>query len=101
MDYLSQFPSLPKCSDTVVVQLRDLQMIANRLGMFEAADAIQQLFNLDPIEALEYGCHLDLEITTTGEPDECVLDLAEYGHTDCIYAKEGMRKEQCLYWRVK
>lgn len=29
---------------------------------------------------------------------DCVIDSHDY--EDCIYAKPGMRKEQCEYWRV-
>jgi hypothetical protein len=47
---------------------------------------------------ITYGCHCDLESMDEGfEPDGCVIDEGNYH--ECIYAKEGMRKEDCEYWR--
>ena len=40
-----------------------------------------------------YGCHVDGDVM----PD-CVIDNGR--HNDCAYAKEGMRKEQCEYWKI-
>lgn len=43
----------------------------------------------------QYGCHCDLEPGMA--PDSCVIDAGRY--LDCIYAQEGMKKEQCKYWK--
>ena len=32
------------------------------------------------------------------KPDGCVIDEGRIN--DCIYAREGMRKEQCEYWKI-
>ena len=45
----------------------------------------------------KFGCHCDLEPGQT--PDECVMDRGDNGNKDCIYAKPGMKKEECKYWR--
>jgi len=50
----------------------------------------------DKINEVKYGCHIDLE--PSQEPEGCVID--EGALHNCIYAKEGMRKEQCQYWRI-
>jgi hypothetical protein len=92
---LDSIPSLPQRQDSLTDQLTDLHAVANRLGMYDAADAITQMFrNLD---GLRYGCHCDLE--EGQEPDACVL-VNGVVTGRCIYAKPGMRKEQCQYWRV-
>ena len=97
-DLLGSLPAIAQRQDSAKEQLADLRMVANRLGMFDAADALQQLFEVDGIETLKYGCHCDLENTVDGMPDHCVIDFHDY--EDCIYAKPGMRKEQCEYWRI-
>jgi hypothetical protein len=91
---IHEFSSQPKRQDSVEEQLADLIAVANRLGMHDAADAVQQMYCLLP--ALRYGCHCDLE--PGQEPDGCVIDEGLPQH--CIYAKPGMRKEQCQYWRI-
>lgn len=45
----------------------------------------------------EYACHCD--IFDGEEPDECVLDSDEYNEDDCIYARKGMDKKKCEYWK--
>ena len=95
-DLLADLPTRPQRQDSMKEQLADLRLVANRLGMYDAADAIRQLFETDGFETVKYGCHCDLEDSM--EPDGCVID--EGRHQDCIYAKKGMRKEQCEYWRV-
>jgi len=45
---LSQIPSLPQRQDSVSDQLRDLAAVGNRLGMHDAADAIEQIFSKLP-----------------------------------------------------
>jgi hypothetical protein len=91
---LHKLPSLPQSQDSASEQLARLIQVANRLGLYDAADAVKQMAgNLDE---LAYGCHVDLE---PGDmPDGCVIDTGNL--RDCIYAKEGMRKEQCEYWRI-
>jgi hypothetical protein len=91
---IHKFTAQPKRQDSVEEQLSDLISIANRLGMHDAADAIQQIHSNLPI--LRYGCHCDLE--PGQNPDGCVID--DGLPMNCIYAKTGMRKEQCLYWRI-
>ncbi len=95
MNYLDHIPKFEQRQDFVLDQLADLMLVANRLGMFDAADAIRQWCKDMP--KLEYGCYIDIE--PAEEPDECVLDISTYD--DCIYAEKGMRKEQCEYWRPK
>jgi len=91
---LQNLPSYPQSQESVAEQLASLVLVANRLGLYDAADAIKQMNSRLP--ELKYGCHVDLE---EGEmPDECVIDLGDV--CGCIYAKEGMRKEQCKYWRI-
>ena len=47
---------------------------------------------------ITYGCHCDLEsMDDDFEPDGCVID--EDNYHECIYAKEGMQKTDCEYWR--
>ena len=80
--------------DSVAAQLSDLVAVANRLGMYDAEDAVKQMAGKLP--KLRYGCHCDLEPHM--KPDGCLIDEGKaYG---CIYAKTGMRKEQCKYWRI-
>ena len=84
----------PQRQDSVNDQLADLRVIANRLGFYDAADAIGQIF-----ETKKYGCHIDED---SGEPvvSDCVLDNGR--PQDCSYCLENRikRKEQCEYWRV-
>ena len=95
---LQKIPPLSQRQDSVSNQLADLQIVANRLGMYDAADAIQQW--CDHLPVLKYGCHCEVEYE--GEPaDDCVLDDDNgYPISDCIFAKEGMRKEQCENWKI-
>jgi hypothetical protein len=93
---LSKIPAFPQRQDSVSAQLEDLRLVANRLGMYDAADAIGQIF--PRLSSLKYGCFVDLE-TENVVDDTCVLD--DGGVHLCIYAKKGMRKEQCEYWRIK
>jgi len=94
---LHKLPSdWPQRQDSVSAQLADLRLIANRLGFYDAADAIKQWCKHLP--KLEYGCHCDLE--PGQNPDSCVIGSDNHILSDCTYAKEGMRKEQCQFWRV-
>ena len=91
---LHNIPIVKQRQDSVSDQLADLIAVANRLGMYDAVDALKQIHhNLPP---LKYGCHCDLEEGM--EPDDCVIDHGRISL--CIYAKENMRKEQCKYWRI-
>jgi len=93
---LDKIPVFPQRQDSVSAQLEDLKLVANRLGMYDAADAIGQIF--PRLASLKYGCFVDLE-TENIIDDTCAIDDGEI-HA-CIYAKKGMRKEQCCYWRIK
>ena len=45
----------------------------------------------------KYGCHLEIDQTVSGKPDDCVLNE---GRPDaCIYAQCLMHPAQCQYWR--
>lgn len=92
---LQKLPALPQRQDSLSDQLADLRQVANRLGMYDAADAIRQWCENMP--ELKYGCHCDLEPDM--EPDGCVLDGEAQNALTCVYAKDGMRKEQCKYWK--
>ena len=91
---LQALPAWPQSHDSIARQMADLIQVANRLGLYDAADAVKQMAG--NLEKLAYGCHVDLE--PGSHPDGCVIDTGDLA--DCIYAKEGMRKEQCQYWRV-
>ena len=97
---LKDLPKLPQRQDSLAAQLTDLRDVANRLGLYDAADALRQTFG-ETMELAEnrvrYGCHCDIENTVSGQPDDCVLNSGDI--EDCIYAKQGMRPEQCDYWR--
>jgi hypothetical protein len=60
-------------------------------GIHDAADAIDQLMTKLP--GLQYACYID-----GGCFLDCVLDTDSIA--DCIYAIEGMRKEQCSEWKI-
>ena len=91
---LDKIPAFPKRQDSVSDQMADLKMVANRLGMHDAADAINQL--MPKLPELKYGCHCD--IYDGEEPDGCVIDTGEFGN--CTLAERGGRKEQCEQWRI-
>lgn len=55
---LSKFPTFPQRQDSVNSQLADLKLVANRLGMYDAANAISQWIKNLP--ELKYGCYCDL-----------------------------------------
>ena len=91
---LQCLPSWPQSQNSLTDQIADVVRIANRLGFYDAASAIEQL--IPKLSTVRYGCHVDLE--EGQEPDDCVIDS---GHlNDCSYAKKGMRKEQCEYWQI-
>jgi hypothetical protein len=74
--------------------MADLRAVANRLGMYDAADAITQL--VPRLLGLAYGCHCE---PWEGIVPDCVCDYGDYA--GCIYAKPGMRREQCKYWKIR
>ena len=91
---LRALPSWPQSQDSLATQKSGLIQVANRLGLYDAADAVKQM--AAKLDQVKYGCHV---VLCEGiEPDGCVIDTGEIH--DCIYAKEGMRKEQCEYWRI-
>lgn len=92
---LTQIPSLPQRQDSLSQQLTDLQAVANRLGMHDAADAIQAFH--PRLDELKYGCVVELEIENEIY-DTCVLDVGD--KNGCIYAKNITRREQCPYWKI-
>ena len=91
---LHKLPAWPQSQDSVAEQLACLIQVANRLGLYDAADAVKQMAS--NLEELAYGCHV--ELAQGADPDGCVIDTGDLH--DCVYAKEGMRKEQCEYWRI-
>lgn len=91
---LYSLPSWPQSQEPLSNQLGLLVQVANRLGLYDAADAVTQL--VPRINEVRYGCHVDIESGI--EPDGCVIDEGNYHN--CSYAKEGMKKEQCKYWRI-
>ena len=95
-DLLQSIPAYTQRQDSVIDQLIDLQRVANKLGMYDATDAINQLFKLNKFDNLKYGCHCDLEDDM--KPDNCVIDSNNFDN--CVHAHPGMRKEQCKYWRI-
>lgn len=92
---LDGIPVRTQRQDSAIDQLQDLARVAARLGMYDAADAIRQAFELGKFDNIRYGCHCDLEDHM--EPDGCVITDGRIA--DCVYAKKGMRPEQCEYWR--
>lgn len=95
MFVLTKIPALPQRQDGVSAQLEDLRAVANRLGMHDAADAISQIF--PNLGSLKYGCLVDWETEGIAD-DDCVIDDGSLHH--CMYAKAGMRREQCEYWKI-
>jgi hypothetical protein len=91
---LKEIPKYQQRQDSVSDQLADLILVANKLGMYDAADAIQQM--IPNLPKLKYGCYIEL---WEGIFNTCVLDEGG-NHMDCVYAKDGMRKEQCEMWRI-
>lgn len=96
-ELLDGVPARQQRQDSAVNQLQDLVRVATRLGMYDAANSINKAFELGKFDNIRYGCHCDIENTVSGQPDDCVLNNGDI--EDCIYAKQGMRPEQCEYWR--
>lgn len=94
MTDLHSLPVWSQSQEPLSNQLGFLVQVAYRLGLHDAADAIKHLESR--IDEVQYGCHVNIEPGI--EPDGCVIDEGRLH--DCIYAKEGMRKEQCEYWRI-
>jgi len=82
---IQTIPAQPQRQDSVAAQLSDLVAVANRLGMYDAADAVKQMAGKLP--KLRCGCHCDLEPNM--KPDGCLVD------DRCIYAKTGIRSLNC------
>lgn len=100
-EILSTLPALPQRQDSSGAQLEELEAIARHLGMLDAAEVIRNLLeaNRSGTGELRMGCHCDIENMQEGfEPDECVVDEGRLDR--CIHAREGMRKEDCQYWRA-
>jgi hypothetical protein len=106
-NFLDAIPKLAQRQDSTVDQLKDLRLVANKLGMYDAADVITRYLGnqFDAADAIptnvnkhgykSFGCHFDLE---PGQiPDACVIDLGR--PHECINAKSITCKEQCSYWR--
>jgi hypothetical protein len=91
---LQTLPAWPQSQESLSQQMASLIQVANRLGFYDAADAVRQLSG--KLDEVRYGCHVDLE--PGQEPDDCVIDTGCLHQ--CIYAKSGMRKEQCEYWKI-
>jgi hypothetical protein len=91
---LSKLPALPQSQASLADQMAELIQVANRLGLYDASDAVRQM--APKVGDVLYGCHV--ELFHGASPDGCVIDTGDYA--DCIYAKEGMRKEQWEYWRI-
>lgn len=97
-EQLNQIPVFPQRQDSVSNQLADLIIVANKLGFYDAADAIKSIRKNLPKPS--YGCFVEAykrngiwqEVEKT-----CVLDSGEYHN--CIYADKVTRKEQCEYWK--
>ena len=45
-ELLKQIPQLPQRQDSTQAQLRDLWAVANKLGLYDAADAIRKMAGL-------------------------------------------------------
>lgn len=96
-DLLICLPVQAQRQDDTESQLKDLILIADRLGMHDAADAIKLIIRTrGDKEPAKHGCHCEIESTVNGIQDDCVIDTGD--HQDCVYAHLGMRKEQCKYW---
>ena len=91
---LSKLPAWPQSQEPLADQMANLISVANRLGLFDAADAVQQMAK--NIGELRYGCHVDLEPGMFST--SCVVDTKDFD--DCNLARKGMRKEQCKYWKI-
>lgn len=97
---LNELPVWPQRQDAVIDQLQDLVRVANRLGMYDAADAVRHICETNKYTDVKYGCHLESDI---GEPvlPDCVLDYNR--RKDCSYCMshpEIERREQCEHWKI-
>ena len=97
---LNKLPVWPQRQDAVIDQLQDLIRVANRLGMYDAADAVRQICETHKYSDIKYGCHIETDIGEAVLPD-CVLDHNR--RNDCNHCRahpEIERREQCEYWRI-
>lgn len=49
IDVVNSLPKLPQRQDSTADQLVDLIMVANKLGMYDAADVIRSIVNPRPV----------------------------------------------------
>ena len=92
---IQDLPSWPQSQESLASQMGFLVQVANRISLFNIADAVKQL--TAQLDEARHGCHVEL-YEDGAELDGCVID--EGNLHDCICAKKGMRKEQCEYWRI-
>jgi hypothetical protein len=78
---IQKLPQMHQTQDPLNDQLKDLISVANRLGLYDAADVVEKLLKNDKKNE-KYGCHCKLE--DDGIPDDCVIDRGDFD--DCIYA---------------
>ncbi len=55
---LNKLPAWPQSQASLADQMADLIRVANRLGLYDAADAVRQM--APKIGEVRYGCHVDL-----------------------------------------
>ncbi len=97
MDILENVPVLAMREDSVEDQIKDLIIIGNKMGLSGAVSALEQLFSTMKLEDLRYGCYCDTD--PNGIPfEDCVIDNGKL--YNCIHAIEGIKKEQCEYWKL-
>ena len=74
----------------------DAHIVAN--GHFAQTKAVKEPVP-EPEAPKPMGCHCDLfEMAGAQMPDACVLDQG--APQDCTYAKPGMDKHTCKFWKV-
>jgi len=93
--HVQQLQKFDQTQVSTAEQLALLRAVANRLGLYDAALAIEA--SLDPSSG-SWACHIDVDVGE--EPDACVWDLDE-PLSNCMYAEKGVRKEACEYWRPR
>lgn len=93
---LKVIPQQPQRQDSVTDQLRDLQHVANRLGMYDAADAIKGLLVGTQVKTakIKCGCHIELDEGMV--PDDCVINM-RMRHL-CSKALYIGKPEDCEHW---
>jgi hypothetical protein len=56
---IQDLPSWPQSQESLASQMGFLVQVANRLGLFDAADAVKQL--TAQLDEVRYGCHVELD----------------------------------------